>query len=996
MCVGPDLCVCKPGFSGSNCDVPLCQQKCHNSGVCTNPDTCTCTTGWFGTNCTVPVCTQTCGNGGNCVGPNTCVCAKEWSGTDCRTPVCKQNCQNGGLCVAPDTCICPPNYINYDCSVPVCSQGMFRQNVDTYTITPHIYNTKKLYHPVYKYCNLPVWCNITKEFECDQINMKYNSIAVPYGGNFTKITGRQTAPSECLLLELPLNYKLPYEIVRANGTTTGYYRYSPKTPYFSDSKNPWAGILVPTSERTGPYSYSADRQVAKVAWYNQSQGVYVCANNGNCTSPNVCECEKGWIGFDCRTPVCEQGYYHKNQKNFVSGLETPEEVFNFLRFMGNNSYRLNWPYSNPNYTEQIEYYENTSNIMREIIGSGGKLYEGQSTYLSGKHLNILQGGYRCSIRISTLQENLTFILSSPNYYSRYMDEKTESDGKIYTYWKNMFWPPVTSLSRVLEKVFNNLTFEYTNEGYRKFGIWNITGNKWEYGTCITEFKRNCTENRMKQFDLHSKLFNVYVQDTDLAYRPQIFYTDKKVLPFGRWEERGGECRDEVIHGCYNNGTCIAPNTCLCAQGYTGYSCNIPLCKQTCHHYGICTGIDTCTCEKGWTGYDCSIPICAQECQNSGYCVAPDTCKCNQWPNHFVDGRLAGGRPVYQDTDGNPLLTGWTGYDCGVPICVQAEKFYLNTEIKLSQEIFGGRGGDGLAECNKINGKDAPRCPIYNQLLTTNDGKSYQTGCGYDPYDTGCCIIKNNYVKCYRCDEDKKKYNGNSFFCQGEPRIFENPLLDIGYFKINGFTDIYNNLLLCGSYHQPRYHNRTIIPQDYGIAKYYTETEIILGNNYTNYDYLSNLTSNRFLCNVMNWTQGDYRDDAGLGSVTGVGSKYGLKYGRNVRINTPNIYFNIKTQKYENKGIIAGEGIYGCHNSGSCISPDVCTCEDGYTGFDCSTPLCRHLQPTGLVTACLNHGICESKDNCNCIQTDSILYETHKNALRGLTGWTGTTCLFYFI
>ena len=240
------------------------------------------------------------------------------------------------------------------------------------------------------------------------------------------------------------------------------------------------------------------------------------------------------------------------------------------------------------------------------------------------------------------------------------------------------------------------------------------------------------------------------------------------------------------------------------------------------------------------------------------------------------------------------------------------------------------------------------------------------------------------------------FRSNSFFCQGEPRIFENPLLDIGYFKINGFTDIYNNLLLCGSYHQPRYHNRTIIPQDYGIAKYYTETEIILGNNYTNYDYLSNLTSNRFLCNVMNWTQGDYWDDAGLGSATGVGSKYGLKYGRNVRINTPNIYFNIKTQKYENKGIIAGEGIYGCHNSGSCISPDVCTCEDGYTGFDCSTPLCRHLQPTGLVTACLNHGICESKDNCNCIQTDSILYETHKNALRGLTGWTGTTCLFYFI
>jgi hypothetical protein len=50
---------------------------------------------------------------------------------------------------------------------------------------------------------------------------------------------------------------------------------------------------------------------------------------------------------------------------------------------------------------------------------------------------------------------------------------------------------------------------------------------------------------------------------------------------------------------------------------------------------------------------------------------------------------AGGRPLFRDPDGNPVNTGWTGYDCGTPICVQAEAFYFNiifdeTTLKSNQ------------------------------------------------------------------------------------------------------------------------------------------------------------------------------------------------------------------------------------------------------------------------------------------------------------------------
>jgi hypothetical protein len=128
---------------------------------------------------------------------------------------------------------------------------------------------------------------------------------------------------------------------------------------------------------------------------------------------------------------------------------------------------------------------------------------------------------------------------------------------------------------------------------------------------------------------------------------------------GEWREAGGECVDQVVRGCFNNGTCVGPNECECTRGWSGNDCSIPLCKQECKYNGNCTLPDICTCEKGWTGHDCSTPLCAQNCNNGGRCVAPDTCKCLQWENDWRDGRLHGGVPLYQTPSGDPQMTGWT-------------------------------------------------------------------------------------------------------------------------------------------------------------------------------------------------------------------------------------------------------------------------------------------------------------------------------------------------
>jgi hypothetical protein len=86
----------------------------------------------------------------------------------------------------------------------------------------------------------------------------------------------------------------------------------------------------------------------------------------------------------------------------------------------------------------------------------------------------------------------------------------------------------------------------------------------------------------------------HVSHHTLSLRPAIFFffhglptptlgLHLSISPFvlrgGRWFEEGGECVDHVLRGCYNNGTCVAPDTCQCASGWTGFDCSIPVCTQ---------------------------------------------------------------------------------------------------------------------------------------------------------------------------------------------------------------------------------------------------------------------------------------------------------------------------------------------------------------------------------------------------------------------------------
>ncbi len=269
--------------------------------------------------------------------------------------------------------------------------------------------------------------------------------------------------------------------------------------------------------------------------------------------------------------------------------------------------------------------------------------------------------------------------------------------------------------------------------------------------------------------------------------------------------------------------------------------------------------------------------------------------------------------------------------------------------------------EGNLNCNE------ERCPEYDNMITQNDGRSFQSGCGWDVLDTGCCFEEDSstYI-CFRC-EDLQVVGNHSATCSQES-LREWKFDSISKVPLS-FRDEEGGILLCGSDH-----NRVI--------KRRSSNETFLTQ-----------TSNKFLCNVIEWEQGDYIDNAGLGKEPGVGADFGLESGRHVRVNHNNYRrspsdSNIWVDGPEEPG----EGIFECYNFGSCVAPDTCSCKDGYGGLDCSTPLCRHLQASGDVVGCQNGGVCASKDECHCIQIQSILWETYPDANRGgLTGYMGTDC-----
>ncbi|PAV76611.1 hypothetical protein WR25_04754 [Diploscapter pachys] len=116
---------CLWGWTGKDCDVPVCERKCYNGGVCIHPDTCSCSSGWTGSDCSQCVKRSGCMNG-YCHLPSQCLCEEGWIGQNCNRSsfnchLTSHVCQNEGRCEEGEDgrmrCVCSEHFSGVFCEV---------------------------------------------------------------------------------------------------------------------------------------------------------------------------------------------------------------------------------------------------------------------------------------------------------------------------------------------------------------------------------------------------------------------------------------------------------------------------------------------------------------------------------------------------------------------------------------------------------------------------------------------------------------------------------------------------------------------------------------------------------------------------------------------------------------------------------------------------------------------------------------------------------------
>ncbi|XP_019353533.1 von Willebrand factor D and EGF domain-containing protein isoform X1 [Alligator mississippiensis] len=249
-CVAPNICKCKPGYSGYSCQTAFCRPDCKNRGKCIKPNICECPPGYSGSTCDEAHCIPPCQHGGTCLARNLCTCPYGFVGPRCETMVCNRHCENGGECLAPDTCQCKAGWYGPTCSTAMCNPVCLNGGSCTkpsVCLCPYGFFGPQCQNAI---CNPP--CK--NGGHCIR-----NNVCTCLDG----YTGRRCEKSIC------------DPVCMNGGRCVG--------PNICSCPSGWRGNAC-----------------------NTPICLQECKNGGECIGPSMCHCPPQWEGVQCQTPVCSQ------------------------------------------------------------------------------------------------------------------------------------------------------------------------------------------------------------------------------------------------------------------------------------------------------------------------------------------------------------------------------------------------------------------------------------------------------------------------------------------------------------------------------------------------------------------------------------------------------------------------------------------------------------------------------------------------------------------
>jgi alpha-tubulin suppressor-like RCC1 family protein len=660
ICVDNDICSCYPGFTGNNCQISICfntlstsTSVCSGNGTCVANNTCVCRQGYTGAMCAMQVAGYVYSIGDT--SQNVLADNNYYTATTVTVPVMTAsplllgtfisqiiagNDYTFAITTSGNLYAWGTNrYGNMGIGNPYGTSTLnFPLPTQVMPGTKFVSVSTNLYHTAFVDTSGNLW------------TVGWNSFAwtnVPSSGSTTSICSYTGNSALCKGNTSPYNAVAP-------STYTGFVS-NPPTP-------PASNTLTCTQTTFGYYgtTYSGCFSCccSYYAGYSYSCGYYYCSVTSYtsyytytvtpCT-PTSCPCNSGWIN---------QNYYVDNTPTTTGQLGIPANFYTFAPLQITN------PPAGETFVQvSAGLYHTIATTASGRVYAFGRNVEGQlgtgsinqyeqQVVLSGGSAEF--GGWlynRTAIRVQAGDYHSMVLLDRGDLYSfgsnnygqlgdnsqinrllprqvRYdfyttpatsfsagigVSFATTSDGRVESWGKNLnqvLGLGITSTAQTqlspAALYITNATSVITSSVNSNAMLVTTGGTTYGWGTNPSTMLGDLTTTQRSSPVLSYKAFKAsYVSQAALGYRHTAFIINNQFNCFNVYPDD--------ITVCGSSGTCIAQDTCVCNNGYTGANCTIPFCNginatspTVCNGNGFCVRNDWCQCYTGYSGPNCTL------------------------------------------------------------------------------------------------------------------------------------------------------------------------------------------------------------------------------------------------------------------------------------------------------------------------------------------------------------------------------------------------------